>query len=116
MVEAAGEFVAVATKLLVPNRRTGLVARPALIEAFEAGRARRATLVAAATGFGKTSVLAEWAAVSSARFAWVSLDAGDDDPMRFWSYFVAAVEGGAPELPGTAGRRLRGPGVSIEDE
>jgi LuxR family maltose regulon positive regulatory protein len=116
MVEAAGEFVAVATKLLVPDRRTGLVARPALIDALEAGRARRATLVAAATGFGKTSVLAEWAAASPARFAWVSLDAGDDDPLRFWSYVVAAVEGGAPELPGTAGRRLRGPGVSIEDE
>jgi LuxR family maltose regulon positive regulatory protein len=36
--------------------------------------------------------------------------------MRFWSYVVAAVETAAPELPGTAGRRLRGPGVSIADE
>ena len=53
--------------------------------------------------------LTEWAAASPARFAWVSLDAGDDDPSRFWSYVVAAVEGAAPELPGTAGRRLRGP-------
>ena len=108
--------MAVTTKLLVPERRSGLVARPGLIEALEAGRARRVTLVAAPTGFGKTSVLSEWAAESPARFAWVSLDAGDDDPSRFWSYVVAAIEGTAPELPGTAGRRLRGPGVSIDDE
>jgi LuxR family maltose regulon positive regulatory protein len=82
---------------------------------LEDGRARRATVVAAATGFGKTSTLTEWASGSPARFAWVSLDPGDDDPMRFWSYVVAAVEGTAPELPGTAGRRLRGAG-SIADE
>ncbi len=108
--------MAVATKLLVPERRSGLVERPELIATLEAGRARRATVVAAATGFGKTSTLTEWARASPARFAWVSLDAGDDDPMRFWSYVVASVERAAPELPGTAGRRLRGPGVSIADE
>jgi LuxR family maltose regulon positive regulatory protein len=115
-LEAGGEFVAVATKLLVPERRSGLIERPELIAALEAGRARRATVLAAATGFGKTSTLTEWASTSPARFAWVALDAGDDDPMRFWSYVVAAVETAAPELPGTAGRRLRGPGVSIADE
>jgi LuxR family maltose regulon positive regulatory protein len=114
-VAAGGEFVAVATKLLVPERRSGLIARPELIAMLEDGRARRATVVAAATGFGKTSTLTEWASGSPARFAWVSLDPGDDDPMRFWSYVVAAVEGTAPELPGTAGRRLRGAG-SIADE
>ena len=108
--------MAVATKLLVPERRSGLIARPELIGALEEGRARRATVVAAATGFGKTSTLSEWASASPARFAWVSLDAGDDDPMRFWSYVVTAVESTSPELPGTAGRRLRGPGVSIADE
>ena len=108
--------MAVTTKLLVPERRSGLVARPELIATLEAGRARRATVVAAATGFGKTSTLTEWASASPARFAWVSLDAGDDDQMRFWSYVVAAVERAAAELPGMAGRRLRGPGVEIDDE
>ncbi len=68
------------------------------------------------TGFGKTSILTEWGAASPARFAWVSLDEGDGDASRFWSYVVAAVEGAAPELPGTAGRRLRGAGVAIADE
>jgi LuxR family maltose regulon positive regulatory protein len=113
---AGGEFVAVATKLLVPELRAGLVPRPALIDALESGRTRRATLVAAATGFGKTSALAEWAATSPARFAWLSLDEGDDDPNRFWSYLVAAIDRAVPELPSTAARRLRGPGVMIADE
>jgi LuxR family maltose regulon positive regulatory protein len=115
-VPAAGDFVPVATKLVVPEWRPGLVARPHVIQALEAGRMRRATVVSAPTGFGKTSALAEWAAASPARFAWVSLDDGDNDPMRFWSYVVAAVERAAPELAGTAARRLSGPGVSIADE
>jgi ATP/maltotriose-dependent transcriptional regulator MalT len=115
-VGAGDEFVAVTTKLLVPERRSGMVARPQLIAALEAGRPRRATVIAAPTGFGKTSALAEWASESPARFAWVSLDPGDDDPIRFWNYVVAAVEGTAPEVPDTAARRLRGPGVAISDE
>jgi LuxR family maltose regulon positive regulatory protein len=58
---AGSEFVTVATKLHIPERRSGLVERPALMGALEAGRTRRATVVAAPTGFGKTSALAEWA-------------------------------------------------------
>ena len=113
---ADSDFVAVGTKLLIPERRSGLVERPELIRVLEAGRGRRLTVMSAPTGFGKTSTLTEWAATSPARFAWVSLDAGDDDPARFWTYVVAAAENAAPELPGTAARRLRGPGVSIVDE
>jgi LuxR family maltose regulon positive regulatory protein len=115
-MQAAADFVAVATKLLVPERRRGLVERPELIRELEDGRSGLATVVVAPTGFGKTSLLTEWAAESPARFAWVSLDEGDDDPTRFWSYVVAAVEGAAPELTDTAARRLRGPGVSVADE
>ena len=110
------DFVAVETKLLAPERRPGFVERPRLVDALEAGRARRVTVISAPTGFGKTSALTEWGASSPARFAWVSLDEGDADPARFWTYLVAAVEGAAPELPGTSGRRLRGSGVTIADE
>jgi LuxR family transcriptional regulator, maltose regulon positive regulatory protein len=110
------DFIAVRTKLLIPELRRGQIARRELIASLEAGRAGRLTLVSAPTGFGKTSALAAWAAASPARFGWVSLDGGDDEPARFWSYVVAAIEGAAPEFPGTAARRLRGPGVSIADE
>ena len=115
-MSAEAEFVAVRTKLLVPRLRRAQVARQELIDALEDGRTRRLTVVTAPTGFGKTSVLAAWAAASAARFGWVSLDEGDDDPPRFWTYVVAALESAAPELPGTASRRLASPGVSIADE
>jgi LuxR family maltose regulon positive regulatory protein len=115
-VEPESDFVAVRTKLLVPELRRGLIARRELIDSLEEGRSGRLTLVSAPTGFGKTSMLAAWAATSPARFAWVSLDEGDDEPTRFWSYVVAAIESAAPEFPGTAARRLRGPGVSVADE
>lgn len=112
----ADAFVAIRTKLLVPELRRGQAGRRTLIRALEAGRERRLTLVSAPTGFGKTSTLAAWAAASPARFAWVSLDEADDEPTRFWSYVVAALEATAPEFPGTPARRLRAPGVSVADE
>jgi LuxR family maltose regulon positive regulatory protein len=115
-MSADTDFVAVRTKLLVPELRRGQVTRLELIRALEAGRAGSLTLVSAPTGFGKTSALAAWAAASPARFAWLSLDEGDDEPIRFWSYVVAAIERAAPEVPGTAARRVRAPGVSVADE
>jgi len=110
------EFEAVTTKLLVPERRHGLVDRPQLVHALEDARAGRLTIVSAPTGFGKTSTVAEWAAAGPARFAWVSLDEADDDPTRFWRYVVAALEGAVAAFPDTAARRLRSPGVAIADE
>jgi LuxR family maltose regulon positive regulatory protein len=107
----------VGTKLLVPQRPRGHVPRPQLVSVLEAGRGARLALVSAPTGFGKTSLLAEWAAVTrGVRFSWISLDRGDDDPQRFWRYTVAALERAAPELSGTVGRRLHGPGLSVVDE
>jgi LuxR family maltose regulon positive regulatory protein len=116
-VVSGADTALVGTKLLVPQRRQVHVPRPQLVSVLEAGRGARLALVSAPTGFGKTSLLAEWAAVTQGvRFGWVSLDGGDDDPQRFWRYAVAALEGAASELSGTAGRRLQGPGVSIVDE
>jgi LuxR family maltose regulon positive regulatory protein len=75
------------------------------------------TLVSAPTGWGKTSLLAEWATTTSGvRFAWVSLDRDDDEPLRFWRYLVAALGAAEPALSDTAQRRLRSPVVSIGDE
>jgi LuxR family maltose regulon positive regulatory protein len=109
-------FVALRTKLLIPEPRRGEAGRRRLLRTLEAGRRRRLTLVSAPTGFGKTSALAAWAAARTARFAWVSLDEGDDEPTRFWAYVVAAIEGAVPEFAGTAARRLRAPGVTVADE
>jgi LuxR family maltose regulon positive regulatory protein len=91
------------TKLAPPRSRAGGVARPDLLARLDAGLARRMTLVSAPAGFGKTTLLAEWAAsrapapgqpgLLAAPAAWVTLDPGDDDPVRFWSYVLSACRG-----------------------
>ncbi|MEE9617637.1 MAG: hypothetical protein V3T90_11635, partial [Anaerolineae bacterium] len=77
------------TKLYIPPARPELVSRPRLIERLNAGLHRKLTLVSAPAGFGKTTLLSEWASQresesASQRFvAWLSLDEGDNDPTRF---------------------------------
>ena len=56
----------------------------------------RLTLIAAPAGFGKTTLLAEWAAGQSTPTAWLTVDAADRDLPRFVEYVVAAIETVAP--------------------
>ena len=88
------------TKLYIPPPRPALVPRPRLVERLNAGldTACKLMLVSAPAGFGKTTLLSEWIySVETAEqaiptlFAWLSLDKGDNDPTRFWTYVVAAL-------------------------
>jgi LuxR family maltose regulon positive regulatory protein len=81
-----------ATKLYIPSIRPELVSRPHLIERLNAGLHRKLTLISAPAGFGKTTLLSEWVAACERPVAWVSLDKGDNDPTRFWAYFMAALQ------------------------
>ena len=74
--------------------RASLVPRSRLSERLEEGTERKLTLVSAPAGFGKTTLLSVWASdlPSSRSVAWLSLDAADNDPARFWRYFVTAVD------------------------
>ena len=80
-----------ATKLAVPPARPDLIARRGLIDRLEARPRATLTLVSAPAGFGKTTLLSDWLGRSKRPVAWVSLDAGDNDPTRFWSYVIAAL-------------------------
>ena len=121
-VEARSEaeearFVTVRTKVSVPEPRPRALSRPQVVKRLEQGLTAKLTLVCAPTGWGKTSALAEWAASArEARFAWVSLDPGDDDELQFWRYVVSALAVVDPALADTAQRRLRSPVVGISDE
>ena len=55
-------------------------------------------LVCAPAGFGKTSLLADWARRGQRPVGWLSLDAGDNDPARFWRHVVAALDRAQPEV------------------
>ncbi|MGD9100740.1 MAG: LuxR C-terminal-related transcriptional regulator [Anaerolineae bacterium] len=80
------------TKFYVPPLRPGFVSRPRLIELLQAGLARKLTLVSAPAGFGKTTLINEWISASERPVAWISLDQGDNDPVRFLAYLVGALQ------------------------
>jgi LuxR family maltose regulon positive regulatory protein len=81
------------TKFHIPARPPGVVERAALIGLLTADRHARLTLVSAPAGAGKTTLLAEWCASphEQRRFAWLSLDPEDGDPVRFWGCVVTAL-------------------------
>jgi LuxR family maltose regulon positive regulatory protein len=82
------------TKLHVPQARTGIVPRPQLVMRLKQGLAKKLILVSAPAGYGKTTLVCEWLASCRESIAWVSLDRADDDPLRFWDYVLAALQGG----------------------
>jgi LuxR family transcriptional regulator, maltose regulon positive regulatory protein len=103
------------TKLRAPAARD-LVARPALVERLATKPDLRLTLVAAPAGWGKTTLLAAWAqAESPHRFAWLSLDGWDNDPMRFWTYVVEALRTVEPTLGAEPLALLHARGTSLVD-
>src|ERR1700746_1390991 len=81
-----------ATKLYLPPPRPHLVSRPRLIERLNAGLHHKLTLISAPAGFGKTTLVSEWLAGCERPAAWLSLDAGENDPARFLAYLVAALQ------------------------
>ena len=83
--------VLLATKLNVPGLRPDLVPRPRLAQRLDEGRERGLVLACAPAGYGKTVLLAEWVRRGRDPVAWLSLDAGDNDPVRFWRHIVAAL-------------------------
>jgi LuxR family maltose regulon positive regulatory protein len=83
-----------ATKLYIPQPRAKIVLRPRLIERLNQSLATgcKLTLLSASAGFGKTTLVSEWIATCERPAAWLSLDEGDSDPVRFISYLVAALQ------------------------
>jgi LuxR family maltose regulon positive regulatory protein len=80
------------TKLYAPPLRKILVARMRLLKQLNRGMERRLTLISAPAGYGKSTLLSEFVRQAEVPAAWLSLDKGDNDPLRFWSYFVAALQ------------------------
>ena len=106
-----------AGKLTVPLLQPGIVTRDRLFEMLDENRTRRLCLVVAPAGWGKTTLLTEWARHASGRHsvAWITLDETDDEPHRFWTYVVTALRTVAPEVGGGALAALRVPGIDPLD-
>ena len=105
----SGQDALLATKLHVPRPQPGFVPRPRLVQALSQGLARGRVLICAPAGFGKTSLLADWARGGGRPVAWLGLDAGDNDPARFWRYVVAALDQAQPGIAERLGPLLGPP-------
>ncbi len=106
---AAERDVLLATKLHVPGPRPGFVPRPRLARRLDDGAGRGLVLVCAPAGSGKTALLADWARSGRRPAAWLSLDDGDNDPVRFWRHAIAALDRACPGIEERVGPLLGPP-------
>jgi LuxR family transcriptional regulator, maltose regulon positive regulatory protein len=86
-------FDVLRSKLDVPPPRPGLVERAGLVDRLASARNRRFVSIVAPPGYGKTTALGQWAARDGRRFAWVSLDHRDNDPVVLLTYIAEALNG-----------------------
>jgi LuxR family transcriptional regulator, maltose regulon positive regulatory protein len=112
----------VQTKLHIPRLNQGeqlrLVPRARLWEKLNTGQPGQLTLISASAGFGKTTLIAEWISAmpeqgpfSRHHAAWLTLDEGDNDPVRFFAYLIAAIQCVAPAIGQNLASSLHSPGL-----
>ena len=94
----------ITAKLFKPLTRPQAVKRPQLLARLDEGCRRKLTLVCAPAGFGKTTLVSSWTAGSPQPAAWLSLDAQDNDPLRFLAYLIASLK----SIPVDTGENLPG--------
>ncbi len=105
------------TKLYIPSPKENIVDRQRLTEKLLAGVARPGTLtlLSGPAGFGKTTLLSEFIQQYQRPVAWVSLDSADNDPIRFWTYFIRACQSVQAGLGEAALDLFRNPQMAPED-
>jgi LuxR family transcriptional regulator, maltose regulon positive regulatory protein len=105
-------FDLVESKLRRPSVRPGTVIRSSLIDRLARDDSRPVVSVVAPAGYGKTTLLAQWAERSGPAFAWVSLDERDNDPKVLLSYVAAALDAVQP-ISGRVFEALASPVSSV---
>ncbi len=89
---AALPFEVVESKIRIPPLLAGTVSRTALVNRLRAAGAFPLVLVVAPAGYGKTTLLSQWATRDARPFAWVSIDEHDNDPVAFLRHVAAALD------------------------
>ncbi|MCL5961193.1 MAG: tetratricopeptide repeat protein [Chloroflexi bacterium] len=79
------------TKILVPRRRDDVLRRPRLVEFLHQNVDRRLILISAPAGYGKTTLLVDFAHDTNLPVCWYSLDENDGDPATFLRYFIGSI-------------------------
>lgn len=81
-----------------PVVASGLVPRQRLVQTLDGVFAHRLTLLSAAAGWGKTTLLSVWASRYARQVAWHALDEFDNDPRTFWRAVVSVLRAVAPDI------------------
>ena len=112
--EAGDHPPLVEAKLQPPGAGGDQVKRPRILQALDAGESAALILVAAPAGYGKTTAVRAWCESREGAFAWVTLDEGDNDPVRLWTYVATAVDRVRQGLGRGALQTLSVAGSSVE--
>ncbi len=99
------------TKILLPRRRADVLSRPRLLEFLNQHLDRKLLLVCAPPGYGKTTLLVDFAHQTSVPVCWYSLAPSDADPQVFLEYLVAAIRRRVPSFGDRTLRYLRSAGA-----
>ena len=110
-------FDILSSKLRPPPARPGTIARPALLDQLAGEDQRTVVSVVAPPGYGKTTLLAQWAEQDGRAFAWVSADRRDNDPKVLLTYIAEALDAvqpiGAPVFDALASPASSVPGTVV---
>lgn len=100
------------SKVRVPLVPEACVSRVGLVNRLRTTTATPIVLVAAPAGYGKTTLLAQWAARDERSAAWVTIDERDNDPLILVRHIAVAL-GGARPVPPALLEALGTPGASV---
>ena len=101
-------------KLMLPRIQAGTLRRARLLEMFDGADGAALSVLDAAVGYGKTTLLRSWCTERSEPVIWMTLDQSDDDPVRLWTHLATAVERLGQGLGGRALMCLGVRGAPIE--
>jgi LuxR family transcriptional regulator, maltose regulon positive regulatory protein len=88
------------TKFFIPPVQSNQIIRPRLVDLLNSGLDKTLILVSAPAGYGKSTLVSRWLKETTVPSAWLSIDAGDNDPSRFLQYLLTAIQ---PVVPGIEG-------------
>ncbi len=103
------------TKILCPRRRDDLLYRPRLVDFIHAHIDRKLILISAPAGYGKTSLLIDYAHNTDLPVCWYTLDENDSDPRVFLEYLVASIRRRFPEFGERTTRLLEAEEAALPD-
>lgn len=90
------------TKVITPGRRTDLLSRPRLLNLLQRLIDYKLVVISAPAGYGKMSLLVDFADQAGVPVCWFALDSLDQNPQRFVAHLAAALQEKFPQLQGVA--------------